>query len=181
MATQEIYEPSFRGSLSGVELKINGMLLATGKIVPALRAVFDGIKGANTKSEKATAYPSPSELLPMYLTIIRETLFPRPVFLYPNANINAAKMSQITLFEKPDNAQEILSLELPTKPVTATKEIPANPTNAAGTGSIINPTTTAKNTAKNRQASMLSPSGAGINYSNAKTIIGENNFKLFFI
>ena len=52
--------------------------------------------------------------------------------------MNAAKINQITLFENPDNAQVILSLEFPTSPKTATKEIPVKPTKAAGTGSLKN-------------------------------------------
>ena len=92
--------------------------------------------------------------------------------MYPSANINAAKINQITLFEKLDNAQFILSVGFPIIPKIATTEIPTNPTSAAGTGSIIRPTTTAKNIAKKCQALALRPSGAGINQNIAKTVTG---------
>ena len=95
--------------------------------------------------------------------------------MYPSANINAAKINQITLFENPDNAHVILSFGLPTNPKAATSETPANPTKAAGTGSTIRPTTTAKNIAIKCHALALNPSGAGINQKISKTATGIIN------
>ncbi len=74
----------------------------------------------------------------------------------------------------------ILSFEFPTNPKTATNETPAKPTRAAGTGSRISPTTTAKNIAKKCHAFCVNPSGAGTNHSAIATIIGTNNFKVCF-
>ena len=50
-----------------------------GKIVPPLRAVFDGMKGARAKSARAMAYPSPKVRLPMARMSSRAMRFPKPV------------------------------------------------------------------------------------------------------
>ena len=72
----------------------------------------------------------------------------------------------------------ILSFELPINPNAAISDTPAKPTRAAGTGSIISPTTTAKNIAKKCHALADRPSGAGMNHKIAKTAMVLTILKL---
>ena len=61
----------------------------TGKMVLALRAVFDGVNGASTRSAIAIAYPNPSVRRPSRRTSISAMRRPSPVFSYPIAKTNA--------------------------------------------------------------------------------------------
>ena len=63
--------------------------------------------------------------------MIRDILFPKPVFWYPKAIINAVKINHITVFEKPERAHDIFEPNL-LKAYTAENDTPANPINAKG-------------------------------------------------
>src|SRR5512136_2872240 len=54
-AVHMMYEPILRAVGPGSEPYRPGMLRMTGKIVPALRPVFDGVPGASTRSARAMA------------------------------------------------------------------------------------------------------------------------------
>jgi hypothetical protein len=54
-ATHIKYAPIRRGESPGRDPYKSGTLRMIGKTVPALRAVFDGVKGANARSEIAMA------------------------------------------------------------------------------------------------------------------------------
>ena len=75
--------------------------------MPALRAVFDGMNGDSTRSDSATAYPSPSVRDPSLATSVRAIRRPSPVTSYPSANVVAENTSQTTSLLNPDSAQRI--------------------------------------------------------------------------
>ncbi len=77
---------------------------------------------------------------------------------------------------KPDRAQFILIVGFPINPNAAIKATPAKPISAAGIGSRISPTTTAKNIAKKCHAFCDKPSGAGINHITTATRTGISSF-----
>ena len=54
-ATHIRYAPIRRGESSGRDPYNSGMLRMIGKIVPALRAVFDGVNAASARSDNAIA------------------------------------------------------------------------------------------------------------------------------
>src|SRR4029079_8049322 len=58
-ATHIRYEPMRLDDSPGPEPYRSGILLIIGKIVPPLRAVFEGVNGARTRSEMAMAKPRP--------------------------------------------------------------------------------------------------------------------------
>jgi hypothetical protein len=49
------YDPTRRAVGPGSDPYSGGMLLAIGKMVPPLRAVTEGVKGASTRSARVTA------------------------------------------------------------------------------------------------------------------------------
>jgi hypothetical protein len=54
-ATHIKYEPIRRDDSPGADPYNSGILLMIGKMVPALRAVFEGVNGARTRSDAAIA------------------------------------------------------------------------------------------------------------------------------
>jgi hypothetical protein len=101
-ATHIRYAPMRRGARSGRQSYSSGILLTIGKMVPALRAVFEGVNGASRTSDAAIAYPSPRVLPPSRRTRISAMRRPSPVSSYPIAKTNAPKMSQTVLLLNPD-------------------------------------------------------------------------------
>src|SRR6476659_1791990 len=87
----------------GAEPYKSGILLMIGKIVPALRAVFEGVNGARIRSETAIAYPRPSVRPPRRLTSTSAIRRPSPVFSYPIAKTKAPKISHTVLLMKPES------------------------------------------------------------------------------
>src|SRR5664279_4800163 len=76
--------------------------------------------------------------------------------------MNAPKMSQTVVFEKPESAHLIASAGLgSTRPRTVASATPATPTAAAGIGSRTSPTTTAQKSAKKYHALGFRPAGTG--------------------
>src|SRR5450759_2781862 len=76
--------------------------------------------------------------------------------------MNAPKMSQTVVFEKPDRPHLIASAGLgSTRPRTVASATPVTPTAAAGIGSRTRPTTTAQNSAKKYHAMGFRPDGTG--------------------
>src|SRR5450830_1604493 len=76
--------------------------------------------------------------------------------------MNAPKMSQTVVFEKPDRPHLIASAGLgSTRPRTVASATPVTPTAAAGIGSRTRPTTTAQKSAKKYQAVGFRPAGTG--------------------
>ncbi len=148
-AVHMMYDPILRAVGPGSEPYRPGMLRMTGKIVPALRAVFEGVPGARTRSAIAIAYPKPSVWPPSDFTKRRATRRPRPVLLYPMEKTNAPKMSHTVVSEKPLSAQAIdLFMLSSTKPSVAAIAMPIMPIAAAGIGSRIKPIMTAINKEK---------------------------------
>ena len=138
------------------------MCRITGKIVPALLAVFEGVKGARSRSDAATAYPRPSGLRPSPRIRSSAIRRPRPDFSYPSANTKAAKISHTVVLPKPDSAQRADSAgEASTSLSAAASETAIKPVAAAGIGSRTSAVTVPANTAKNRHAESVSPAGVG--------------------
>ena len=76
--------------------------------------------------------------------------------------MNAPKMSQTVVFEKPDSAHLIASAGFgSTRPRTVASATPVTPTAAAGIGSRTSPTTTAQKSAKKYHAVGFRPAGTG--------------------
>jgi hypothetical protein len=81
------------------------MLLTIGYTVPPLRAVLEGVAGARTRSESATAYPRPMVWRPRPRTSSNAMRRPRPLLRYPIANTKAPTISHTVLSENPLSIQ----------------------------------------------------------------------------
>jgi hypothetical protein len=101
--------PIFRAEGSfGLESECVGMPRIIGKIVPSLRAMVDGVKGAMTTSDSITAWPRRSVRLPIIFTRERESDAPAEA-VRPQAvpNTKATKASQKVPLLKPESAHSI--------------------------------------------------------------------------
>ena len=153
------YDPILRAVSPGSDPYNPGMFRIMGNIVPPLRAVLDGVKGASAKSANVMAYPNPSVCLPSFFTRKRAIRLPNPVLAYPRANIKAPKINQTVALPNPERAHLMDSFDrlnvgskmcagVYTNLNVAAKVTPITPIAAEGIGSNINPKITETNSAK---------------------------------
>ena len=145
-----------------------------GKIMPALRAVFEGVTGAKITSDSTTAYPRKIVRCPMVLTRTSAILRPSPVRSYAVPNTNAEKASQTVLLLKPDNAHSIARTGVLNPGVaissgpntvqgarTATAVTPISPIAEFGSDSRIRPATTPTKIEKKYHECSATSAGGG--------------------